>query len=100
MSEDEEVKKITLRVINSRKRIPEIKEDETKVHIGFRPSGKDLYQIVEQCPKLTLMHIPKSYTKTIASTSRMFFKMQHIELREGDVWGHRSDISEYVEVDE
>ena len=99
MSEDGP-KKITLRVIGNRAQINEINVNEDKVHVTFRPSGKDIFEIVERCPKLTLMHIPKSYTKTIACTSRMFLKMQHIELREGDVWGHRSDISEYVEIDE
>lgn len=95
---EEKPKKITLRVIGKRVRIHEIKSDETKVHIGFRPSGKDLYRIVEQCPDLTLIHIPKSYSKTIASTSKMFLKMQNIELCEGDIWGHRSDIDEYVNI--
>ncbi|AKB25598.1 Ribosomal protein S6 [Methanosarcina sp. MTP4] len=28
----------------------------------------------------------------------MFFEMQKIQLIEGDVWGHRKDISEYYNV--
>ncbi len=97
---EEEPKKITLRVIGSREQIDEISADETKVHVTFRPSGKDFVRLIDRLPKLKLIHLPKSYMKTVSGSFLNVLELHHIELREGDVWGHRSDISEYVEIDE
>ena len=99
MSEEKQ-KKITLRVIGNREQIDKINVNEDKVHVTFRPSGKDFIRIIDRCPRLTLIHLPKSYMRTVSGSFKEVLKLHRIELREGDVWGHRSDISEYVEIDE
>ena len=41
------------------------------------------------------IQLPISYKKTLSQSILMFLNMQKISIIEGDVWGHRKDISEY-----
>jgi len=100
MSEPEEPKKIKVRVIGSREQIDAINSNETHVHMTFRPSGKDFIKLINRCPLVKTIYLPKSYDRTVAGFIREFLKMNRIELKIGEVWGHRSDISVYAEIDE
>jgi hypothetical protein len=86
-----------IRVVSSNKEIPTIKDEEI-VHMSFRPSNKDILALFKTCPGLKGIHIPSSYTKTISKSILMFLEMHNITLMEGDIWGHRKDISEYYEI--
>ena len=86
-----------IRVVSWKEEIPTIGNEEI-VHLTFRPSNKDIFTLVQTCPKLKAIQIPTSYTKTISKSTLMFLEMQGIELLEGDVWGHRKDINEYYEI--
>ena len=86
-----------IRVVSSKEEIPTIGNEEI-AHLTFRPSNKDIFTLVQTCPKLKAIQIPTSYTKTISKSTLMFLEMQGIELLEGDVWGHRKDINEYYEI--
>jgi hypothetical protein len=50
---------------------------------------------VEACPKIEAIQLPISYKRTLSQSIMMFLKMQNVVVLEGDVWGHRKDISEY-----
>jgi hypothetical protein len=89
-----------IRVVSSRDEIPELRPNETLVHIAFRPSNIDLLDVVKACPRLRAIQVPPSYNKTLSRAIRLFLEMQGIDLLEGDVWGHRKDIDEYYMVDE
>jgi hypothetical protein len=84
-----------IRVVSSRNEIISLNPNEKVVHLAFRPSNKDIFLLVETCPKLEVIQIPKSYKRTISRAIEMFLEMQKIQLLEGDVWGHRKDINEY-----
>ena len=86
-----------IRVVSSKDEIPTIGNEEI-AHLTFRPSNKDIFTLVQTCPKLKAIHIPTSYTKTISKSTLMFLEMKNIALLEGDVWGHRKDINEYYEI--
>ena len=86
-----------IRIVSSKDEIETI-ENEEIVHFAFRPSNKDIFMLVKRCPKLKALHIPTSYNKTISKSTLMFLEMQGVELLEGDVWGHRSDVNEYYEI--
>ncbi|MBE0524119.1 MAG: DUF1699 family protein [Methanosarcinales archaeon] len=86
-----------IRIVSSKDEIETI-ENEEIVHFAFRPSNKDIFILIKTCPKLKALHIPNSYNKTISKSTLMFLEMQGIELLEGDVWGHRSDVNEYYEI--
>ena len=87
-----------IRVVSSREEIFTLNPNERVVHLAFRPSNKDLFALVETCPKIEVIQLPKSYRRTVSKSIEMFLEMQRIQLIEGDVWGHRKDINEYYSI--
>ena len=87
-----------IRVVSSREEIFTLNPNERVVHLAFRPSNKDIFGLVETCPKIEVIQLPKSYMATVSKSIEMFLEMQRIQLLEGDVWGHRKDLNEYYEV--
>ena len=84
-----------IRVVSSREEIFTLNPNERIVHLAFRPSNKDVFGLVETCPKIEVIQLPKSYMATVSRSIEMFLEMQRVQLFEGDVWGHRKDINEY-----
>jgi hypothetical protein len=87
-----------IRVVSSREEIFTLNPNERIVHLAFRPSNKDIFALVETCPKIEVIQLPKSYRRTVSKSIEMFLEMQRIQLIEGDVWGHRKDINEYYSI--
>ncbi|WP_410508589.1 DUF1699 family protein [Methanosarcina hadiensis] len=87
-----------IRVVSSREEIFTLNPNERIVHLAFRPSNKDIFALVETCPKIEVIQLPKSYMATVSKSIEMFLQMQRIQLLEGDVWGHRKDINEYFAI--
>ncbi|KKG33833.1 DUF1699 family protein [Methanosarcina mazei] len=87
-----------IRVVSSRDEILSLNPNEKVIHLAFRPSNKDIFLLVETCPKLEIVQLPSSYQRTMSKSMEMFLEMQKIQLIEGDVWGHRKDINEYYTV--
>ncbi|MCQ6962852.1 DUF1699 family protein [Methanolobus chelungpuianus] len=87
-----------IRVVSSREEIPNLNPNEKVIHLAFRPSNKDIFSLVQTCPKVEVIQIPSSYRRTVSKSIEMFLEMQNIKLIEGDVWGHRKDINEYYSV--
>ena len=87
-----------IRVVSSREEIFTLNPNERLVHLAFRPSNKDIFGLVETCPKIEVIQLPKSYMRTVSKSIEMFLQMQRIQLIEGDVWGHRKDINEYYDI--
>ena len=87
-----------IRVVSSREEIFTLNPNERIVHIAFRPSNKDIFGLVETCPKIEVIQLPKSYMSTVSKSIEMFLGMQRIKFMKGDVWGHRTDLSEYYNI--
>ncbi|KKG15938.1 hypothetical protein EO98_01535 [Methanosarcina sp. 2.H.T.1A.6] len=87
-----------IRVVSSREEIFTLNPNERVVHLAFRPSNKDIFALVETCPKIEVIQLPKSYMHTVSKSIEMFLQMQRVQLLEGDVWGHRKDINEYYAI--
>jgi hypothetical protein len=87
-----------IRVVSSKEEIFTLNSNERVVHLAFRPSNKDIFGLVEACPKIEVLQLPQSYKRTISKAIEMFLEMQRIQLIEGDVWGHRKDLYEYYNV--
>jgi hypothetical protein len=51
--------------------------------------------LVDTCPKLDVLQLSQSYRRSVSKSIQTFLEMRRIQLVEGDVWGHRKDISEY-----
>ena len=89
-----------LRVVSSKREIPNLNPNERNIHLAFRASNVDLLNLMQKCPRLRMIQMPLSYHKTMSDAMRVFLDMQGIELLEGDVWGHRKDLDEYFIVDD
>ena len=87
-----------IRVVSTREEIFTLNPNERLVHLAFRPSNKDIFGLVETCPKIEVIQLPKSYMATVSKSIEMFLQMQRVQLIEGDVWGHRKDINEYYAI--
>jgi hypothetical protein len=87
-----------MRVVSCRDEIFNLNPNEHIVHLAFRPSNKDVFGLVDSCPKIEAIQLPKSYMDTVSKSIEMFLGMQRIQLIEGDVWGHRKDLNEYYTV--
>jgi hypothetical protein len=87
-----------IRIVSTREEIFTLNPNERIVHLAFRPSNKDIFSLVENCPKIEVIQLPKSYKRTISKSIEMFLEMQRIQLIEGEVWGHRKDLNEYYSI--
>jgi len=47
-----------IKVISSREEIFILNPNERIVHLAFRPSNKDLFALIEACPKIEAIHYP------------------------------------------
>jgi hypothetical protein len=90
--------KMKIRVVSSREEIFTLNPNERIVHMAFRPSNKDIFALVETCPKIEAIQLSKSYRRTVSKSIEMFLEMQRVQLLEGDIWGHRKDLSEYYSI--
>jgi hypothetical protein len=89
---------MNIRVVRSKDKIFTLNSNERIIHLAFRPSNKDIFGLIEACPKIEVIQVPKSYMRTVSKYIEMFLEMQKIQLIEGDVWGHRKDINEYYRI--
>lgn len=90
---------VVFRVIGSEKDLDDLDSDEANVHFCFRPSEKDVFKLTRKCPHLMIIQLPESYYKTLSNTTRSLLSMKNVEIRVGNVWGHRTDIDRYKTMD-
>jgi hypothetical protein len=89
-----------LRVVSARNEIPNLNPNEKMIHLAFRASNVDFLNLMQRCPRLRMIQVAPSYSKTMSNAIKVFLDMQGIELLHGDVWGHRKDLDEYFTVDD
>ncbi len=87
-----------IRVVSSREEIFTLNPNERVVHLTCRPASRDIFALVDTCPKIEVIQLPKSYRRTASRSIEKFLEMQKIQLIEGDVWGHRKDLNEYYSI--
>ncbi|HJH31317.1 MAG TPA: DUF1699 family protein [Methanosarcinaceae archaeon] len=87
-----------IKVVGSREEITNLSKEDIAVHLAFRPSNKDVFNLVQACPNIKSIEIPSSYHKTMSKSIQMYFDMAGIQLLKGDVWGHRGNLNKYYEV--
>jgi hypothetical protein len=89
-----------LRVVSARNEIADLNPNEKMVHLAFRASNVDFLSLMQRCPRLRVIQVPPSYSKTMSKAIDVFLNMQGVELLQGDVWGHRKDLNEYFTVED
>ncbi len=91
--------KVVFKIIGSEEDLKDLEGKEENVHFCFRPSEKNIFELVTKSPKLKRIQLPSSYQKTISNTTKTLLKMKNIKLIIGDVWGHRTDIDRFAEIE-
>jgi len=91
--------KVVFRIIGSEEDLKDFDADDENVHFCFRPSEKNIFELVKKNTKLKRIQLPSSYQKTISNTTKSFLKMKNVKLMVGDIWGHRTDIDRFAEID-
>ena len=89
---------LRIRIISSKEDIGSIEDGEKLVHFAFRPSMKDVIELITRVPSVSLIEIPESYNTTLSKGMHDLFEMKGITLVVGDVWGHRTDLYEYADL--
>lgn len=90
---------VVFRVIGSEKDLDDLKPDEENVHFCFRPSEKDVFKLTRQSPNIKMIQLPESYYNTLSETAKTLLSMKNIDVRVGNVWGHRTDIDRYKTIE-
>ena len=85
-----------MKPIRSKDDIGKVNDTDVCLYIGFRPSSKDLIQIIKNAPALKILYIPESYTKTLSKSMAMLLEMKNIELHVGGVQNNENIESCYV----
>jgi hypothetical protein len=91
---------IRIRVVTSREEICGLYPEEKAVHLAFRPSDKDLFNLVKTCPKIELLQLPASSYEGLSKFIKMYLASSGIHLVKGDVSGHWHDLNNYFVIPE
>lgn len=87
---------VRMKPIRSKDDIVNVNDTDVCVYIGFRPSSKDLIQIINNAPALKIIYIPESYVKTLSKSMSMLLEMKKIQLMVGGVQNNENIASCYV----
>ncbi|MCK4929348.1 MAG: DUF1699 family protein [Methanosarcinales archaeon] len=86
---------VLFRVVATEEDIDEVTSKDDNIHFCFRPSEKDIFNIIRKNPKIKMIQLPVSYFNTLSNTTKKILGMNNIEINVGNVWGHRTDIDKY-----
>ncbi len=86
---------IRIRVVTSRDEILGLETEEKAVHLAFRPSDRDLFNLVKTCPGIKLLQLPASSYDALSKFIKMYIASSGIRLVKGDVSGHWHDLNNY-----
>ena len=89
-----------IRIINSKDEIPELDPKERVVHLTIPPVYFVLLELVNQCPKLEAIEVPPSQLPNVSKPFRYLMEVRGVEIFEGRIWGHRTDMTKYCTVDD
>ncbi|MDD4651104.1 MAG: DUF1699 family protein, partial [Methanothrix sp.] len=63
-------------------------------------SSADFLNLLQKAPRLQMVQVPPSYMRTMSKAIEAFLRIQGVKLLEGDVWGHRKDLDEYLTIED
>ena len=89
-----------LRIVSSKNEIDMLNRNEQMVHLAFSVSNVDIFQLLQNCPRIRAIQVPEPYRKTLSKAGEMFLVMQGIELIEGDVGDNRKTLQDYCNIND
>ena len=69
------------------------------VHLTIPPVYFVLLELANQCPKLEAIEVPPSQLPNVSKPFRYLMEVRGVEIFEGRIWGHRTDMTKYCTVD-
>ena len=90
---------VVFRIIGSEDDMASLNPEEEYIHFCFRPSEKEIFDAIRTCPKIKIIQLPVSYFNTLSNTTKTLMSMNNIEIKVGNVWGHRTDIDTHKTLD-
>lgn len=89
-----------MKALRNRGDIESVTENDEYLYMGFRPSSKDLLNIVKTAPNLKVIYVPKSYFKTLSKSMVMMLDMKEIQVKAEGVQNNEKIRSCYILDDE
>jgi len=85
-----------MKALRKREDIESVTENDEYLYIGFRPSSKDVLDIVKTATKLKVIYVPKSYFKTLSKSMVMMLDMKEIQVKAEGVQNNENIKSCYI----
>ncbi|MGA9098724.1 MAG: DUF1699 family protein [Methanotrichaceae archaeon] len=92
-----------LKIVSERTEIPKLDPDENMIHLAFKATNVDIFNLMQRCPRLRMIQVSPSHRKAMSNALQVFLDMQGIELLEGDIWDNwdsRNNFDGYFTVDD
>jgi len=89
-----------IRIVNSREEIAKLSPKERVVHLAFPLPAVALFELMKRCPRLKAIEVPPSRYAMLSKPTRCLLEVQGVKVFPGLVWGHRTDIDEYITIDD
>ena len=89
-----------IKVVNSKEEIAKLDPRERVVHLTFPLPAVALFELMKRCPRLKAIEVPPSRYAKLSKPTRCLLEVQGVKVFPGLVWGHRTDIDEYITVDD
>jgi len=89
-----------IRIVNSREEIAKLDPRERVVHLAFPLPAVAIFELMKRCPRLEAIEVPPSRFTKLSKPTLCLLEVQGVKVFPGLLWGHRTDIDEYITVDE
>ena len=89
-----------IKVVNSKEEIAKLDPRERVVHLAFPLPAVVLFELMKRCPRLKAIEVPPSRFATLSKPTLCLLEVQGVKVFPGLVWGHRTDIDEYITIDD
>lgn len=75
----------SLTVLSYPEEIPKLDANTETIHVSFRPTIKDVCQLLDACPRLRTIQAPQHVIYMLSDTATRAIKFKNIKLVEGTV---------------
>jgi len=87
-----------IRVISSKEGISSISKNDTVFHISFQPSMKNIFDLVQRCPKIKAIGLLPNCHRYMSESLKIYIGSTNIQLFKGILRGYHDDANNYYEV--
>jgi len=89
-----------IRVVSSKDEIAQLNPREKVVHLVAPPTFLTFLEMINRCPRLEAIEVHPARFERLSEPSSCLLEVQSVKIFPGIIQGHRTDMSEYLTVDE